>query len=81
MTSIKATSQPFRINWEKQESLVKLGILVLAAILCKTQHFIMEYSLTVVSFQPSQLAYSVFCALKVSFMSLIRILTIELQSI
>ena len=31
----KVPSSSYKINWEKQESLAKLGILVLAAILCE----------------------------------------------
>jgi hypothetical protein len=34
----KVPSSSLKINWEKQESLVKLGILVLAAILCEFLH-------------------------------------------
>lgn len=35
MSSTVKPPTSFRLNFEKQESLVKLGILVLAAILCK----------------------------------------------
>lgn len=60
MSTTKASS--FRITSEKQESLVKLGILVLAAILCEFHLRIFFWADFDQTFQPSRHVSSPFSA-------------------